>query len=90
MRDHPDRRYASYVTAGLREGFRIGFSYKKSKVKKASQNMQSAYEHPEVVSDYLQKECKEGRVVGPLNPVDFPEVRISRFGVIPKKQRSGG
>jgi len=80
--------YVSYVAAGLREEFQIGFSYEKSKQKKASKNAESAYEHPEVVGAYLLKECKEGRVVGPLNPVDFPVVRINHFGVILNKQPS--
>lgn len=70
------------MVAGLRDGFQIGFLYEKSKQKKTLKNMQSAYEHPEVVSSYLQKECKEVQVVGPLHP----EVKISLFGVILKKQ----
>ncbi len=47
-------------------------------------NMASAAEHPEVVKDYLAVECSEGRVLGPLDPQDFPYVHVSRFGVIPK------
>ena len=85
LQEHSDRLYANYIVSGLREGFRIGFSYGTAKWK-SSKNMESAWEHPDVVSRYLQKERDEGRVVGPFNPVDFPEVRISRFGIIPKKQ----
>ena len=48
--------------------------------------MESTREHPDVVNSYLEKEREDGRIMGPLNLVDFPEVRISRFGVIPKKQ----
>ena len=51
--------------------------------------MCSAMEHPEVVRDYLAKECAEGRKLG-LFPVDtFLGVQVSRFGVIPKKERQG-
>ena len=39
---------------------------------------------PEVVRDYLSKECAEGRVLGPLPPELFPSVQISRIGTIPK------
>ena len=47
-------------------------------------NMQSAMECPEVVREYIEKECIAGRLLGPLDPVLFLEVHTSRFGVIPK------
>jgi hypothetical protein len=47
-------------------------------------NPTSAREHPEVIREYLTKECSEGRVLGPLDPDQFPYVHTSRFGVIPK------
>ena len=46
--------------------------------------MMSASERPEVIREYLAKECSEGRVLGPLDPAQFPWVHTSRFGVIPK------
>ena len=46
--------------------------------------MPSALEQPQVVRDYLAKECSEGRVLGPLPPATLPQVHTSRFGVIPK------
>ena len=47
--------------------------------------MYSADEHPWVVQEYLLKECREGRVVGPLDPALLPQAQVSHFGVIPKK-----
>ena len=41
-------------------------------------------QNPNVVQEYLVKECVEGRILGPLPVSDFPMVHISRFGVIPK------
>ena len=46
--------------------------------------MLSAVQKPEVVREYLVKECVEGRVMGPLEPTQFPIIQISRFGVISK------
>jgi len=69
----------------VREGFRLGFNYQKHKTKRSASNMHSAAEHPWVVQDYLLKECREGRVVGPLPPTLLPQAQVSRFGVIPKK-----
>jgi len=83
--NHPDRPLAHYVVQGIRDGFRIGFDYAGHKTKKADDNMYSATEHPQVVQEYLLRECREHRVVGPLNPAVLPQAQISRFGVIPKK-----
>ena len=47
-------------------------------------NMQSAYEHPLPVEEYLAIECTAGRVVDPLPIQTFPHAKIRPFGVIPK------
>lgn len=88
LASHPDRRFAGYITEGIRQGFRIGFDYSKHRCKGAKRNMKSAVDHPEVVHSYLANECVEGRVLGPFNPEWLPTVHTSRFGVIPKS--SGG
>ena len=46
--------------------------------------MLSAVQNPNVVREYLLKECVKGRFLGPLPVSEFPMVHISRFGVIPK------
>ena len=46
--------------------------------------MKSAMDNPQVISQYLESECRVGRVVGPLSVEEFPFVHINRFGVIPK------
>ena len=67
------------------QGFRIGFNYSLVACSPTTSNMKSAVQNPLVIDEYLTKECVAGRVIGPLNPADFPQVQISRFGVIPKK-----
>ena len=64
---HPDRRFRAYIVDGLRHGFRVGFNYQQA-CRKSLRNMPSALEQPQVVQDYLAKECSEGRVMGPLPP----------------------
>ena len=47
--------------------------------------MHSTWEHPEIIWEYLAKECAEGRILGPFPPASLPGIQVSRFGVIPKK-----
>jgi len=85
---HSDRRFANYIVQGIKEGFRIGFSYNKLQLTKPStRNMLSAYEHPEVVSEYLGEECLQGRIAGPFQTPPCPHTQLSSFGVIPKRHQ---
>ena len=81
---HPDQRFRDYITSGLRYGFRLGFDVSQP-CHRASRNMRSTSEHPQVVRDYLALECAAGRVLGPLPVEEFPQVQLSPLGVIPKK-----
>ena len=45
--------------------------------------MPSAEESAEVVREYLLTEVSAGRILGPLDPAEYPQVHTSRFGVIP-------
>ena len=51
--------------------------------------MGSAYEHQEVVTDYLIHECAVAYVLGPFDLTPVPELHISSFGVIPKCNQPG-
>ena len=54
-------------------------------------NMGSAMVHPEVVGDYLAAECSEGRVVGPLDPEEFPYVHsLGSSGCVGVDIEAGG
>ena len=84
LQGHPDRMLVDYIIRGLREGFRIGFNGSTESVHKAACNMLSATKNPEVIQEYLLKECTEGRIIGPLPISEFPMIHICCFGVIPK------
>ena len=85
---HPDQQFRHYIVEGIRRGFRVGFDARQGDIRSSSNNMLSAREHPEIVNEYLARECGAGRVLGPLDPSQFPQVHTSPFGVIPKS--SGG
>ena len=72
--------------SGLKEGFRIGFKGDGYRCHSAKANMKSAWEQPQVVSEYLMEECAAGRVLGPFK-MDYPlvsDLTVNHFGVIPK------
>ena len=84
LEQHLDRVLVDYIVRGLHEGFRVGFNESLCRCRKSTCNMLSAIQRPEIVREYLVKECVEGRVLGPLDPTKFSMVHTSRFGVIPK------
>ena len=85
---HLDRAFARYITDGLQNGFRIGFQWE-SPLRSATANMESAWQHPEVIQEYIDKEISKGRMLGPFTPDLCPYLHINRFGVIPKGQNTG-
>ena len=91
LTNHPDRAFTHYVSDGLQHGFRVGFAYS-APLRSASANMESARQHPQMVSDYLAKELALGRLFGPFSDQAvqaLPALHINRFGVIPKGHNSG-
>ena len=61
-----------------------------SPLEPARRNIPSAGEHPEVITKHIEKECAEGRILGPFHVDDIePRVQISRFGVISKGHTPG-
>ena len=90
LRGHPDAEFVHYFCAGLRFGFRIGFDHRRT-LRSANSNMMSAFQHPEPIAEYIEKELKRSRTLGPF-PVGGrlqSAIQISRFGVIPKGHNEG-
>ena len=85
---HPDKAFVDYITAGIRYGFRIGFSGAQP-LRLAQDNMRSPKVNPSVVTDYLRKEINAGRIIGPLPANIIGLIHTSCFGVIPKRHQIG-
>ena len=83
LEKQPDTHFWAYIVNGISFGFRVDCTYQHT-CSRFSHNMPSALERPEVIREYLAKECSEGRVLGPLDPTKFPHIHTSCFGVIPK------
>ena len=52
---HPDRSKVDFVLNGFRYGFYLGFQPGRTKLKSATANCPCAYEHPEIIDEYLAK-----------------------------------
>ena len=68
---------------GFTEGFRIHFTGTSSS--RIPNNLLSAYEHPDIVQNKLNKELQENRLVGPFRSPPFAKFHVSPIGVVPKK-----
>ena len=89
LASHPDQAFARYICDGIEHGFRIGFQ-RGYPLRSATANMESAHQHPNVISEYLRKELSLGRMLGPFSSTDsLPPLHVNRFGVIPKGHNSG-
>ena len=77
--------FASYLLDGIANGFRIGFAHESHLCTQAKTNHPSAIDHPTVISEGLQAEVDKGRLIGPLNPDDFPYAQVSSLGAVEKK-----
>ena len=87
LKGEADKELAHFFLTGLANGFRIGFNYDTGTVQPVSRNLQCAYDHPQVVEDYLHAEVRSSRVAGPFCQAAVSGVHISRFGVIPKNHQ---
>ena len=84
----PDRPFTDFLVRGL--SFRIGVA-QGAPLRPARRNLRSAYEHPDVVTAYLQREVElcHLSLLPDQSSLGPPLVQISPFGVIPKKARNG-
>ena len=83
LQDHPDREFVGYILSGIAAGFEIGIE-RKVQLVRARRNLPSAEAHMEVVEAYLEKEAAAGRI---KQVQEEPNIHLSPFGVIPKKEK---
>jgi hypothetical protein len=79
-----DSAKANYLVCGFNNGFRIGFQGDRHF--RASPNLKSASEFPEIVEKKLAKEISQGRIAGPFHELPFVNMHISPIGDVPKKE----
>ena len=83
LRSYPDQRLRAYIVEGICHGFWVGYNFNAT-CHHVQGNMKSAGDNPQVIQDYLDSDLKEGRIIGPLDPEEYPFIHTNRFGVMPK------
>ena len=76
LETHPDQRFREFIVRGIREGFRISFDYPQI-CQSSQRNMHSAQRRKG--HEYLQIDISAGRILGPLEPANYPKIHISSF-----------
>lgn len=91
LADYPEKSLAELVVRGIECGFRIGYEQERCSLRPKRQNMVSAAEQEEVVTQYLAKELEGGRIakVGSMQEAEELGIHCSPFGVIPKRNKPG-
>ena len=79
-------RCAHRLLENLEQGFRIGC--KDDTLHYSASNLQSALQHPDVVSAALATECDKGFLSGPHDHPPLANFVSSGLGVVPKKDGS--
>ena len=89
LQSHPDRQFAEYVTNGLTNGFRIGYSFQSHKLRTRGRNHPSCMANQVVVSSHITTELAAGRLVGPIPVCFHGMVQTSPMGLVPKGHNTG-
>ena len=86
LRSHPNARWVDWLLENLEQGFRIGC--KDDTLHYSARNLQSALQHPDVVSAALAAQCDKGFISGPHDHTPLANFVSSGLGVMPKKDGS--
>ena len=73
-----------FLLDGFSEGFHVGFDGKTNN--SIPENLSSAKDRPEFVSQHIQKELEAGRLAGPFKSPPFEEFQCSPIGLVEKKE----
>ena len=88
LRFHPNQQQVNFVLNGIHHGFKLGFCHTQQ-LKLAKKNKPSADQYASVIDEYLAHEVSRGRVAGPFDSPSIPNLQVSSFSVIPKREQMG-
>ena len=71
------------VLTGFCQGFQL--KYKGPRQGRIHRNLNSAFQHPKLLQQHLDKEISAGRMLGPFMKILLPSLICSPMGMVPKK-----
>ena len=80
---HPHQSHTRYLVQSLTFGFLTGFHGHRQARK--AQNLPSTAQRPQVITDYIAKECAAGHTAGPFTEPLLPAFIVNPLGAVPKK-----
>ncbi|XP_067323909.1 uncharacterized protein [Anolis sagrei] len=83
LKTYPNRTAAAYLLQGFSHGFRIPAVG--PRLACLSPNLKSVIGLEAIVKQKIDKEVREGRVLGPFPEPPTPHFRVSPLGIVPKK-----
>ena len=75
---------AEYLMNRFSQGFSIGFERPQRQV--ISPKLRSALQNPSMVEEKISKGLELSRLAGPFSSTPFPDMVVSRIGIVPKKE----
>ena len=83
LRSYPRQEDAKYLLKGFKYGFRIPAVEERKAF--MAQNLRSVLGMECIVQQKIDKEVREGRVLGPFSKPPMENLRVSPLGIVPKK-----
>jgi len=82
LSNRSDKVFVRQLFDNLRQGCMIG--YTGSHFSYLASNLESAFEHPDVIDATLKNECEARRILGPFDQPPLPNFCTSGLGLVPK------
>ena len=83
LRNHPNPAWVADILTGIDKGVPLG--YHGPRCQRISRNLTSAFQHPDIIDNELNKEVTAKRIIGPFNHPPILNLQCSGVGVVPKK-----
>ena len=83
LQGHPNQVLVHEVLTGFCQDFQL--KYKGPRQGRIHRNLNSAFQHPKLLQQHLDKEISTGRMLGPFKKILLPNLICSPVGMVPKK-----
>ena len=83
LTNHPDKAWVSWLLNAIHQGVTIGYDGPQGPM--LAKNFTSVYQHEQIITQEIQKECSAGRLLGPFTSLPIENLKCSGVGVVPKK-----